>query len=92
MSIKAEYPDRNIQNVYNYLDTISLDKYLKKYNNKSIYELMEILEHDYVYQDKYSTSLFDYVAEDEFIYYLRKRYLDIKIHEDIQITHYFHYK
>lgn len=52
---------------------------------------MQHLEDIYKYEDKFSESLFDYVVEDDFIYYLRQRYPNIRIREDVQVTNYFYF-
>lgn len=81
------FNDAAINNVFTFLDTIDLKPYLNQFKNKTIKELMDKLESDYPYTDDSSESLFDYVSEDEFIYYLIEKY-KIKIKEHIEVKNY----
>lgn len=68
-----------VNNVFRYLNTIELKSYLKDFEDKTIKDLMDKLELDFPYEDEHSESLFDSVAEDEFVDYLNERYnLNIK--------------
>lgn len=79
--------DENIKNVFGYLDTIDLSEYINKYKNKTVRELMNTLNNEFPYVDKYSVTLFDGVAEDEFVEYLNGKY-HLNIRESVTINYY----
>lgn len=79
--------EKALENVFNFLDTIDLSKYINKHRYKTVRELMKDLEKDFSYEDKYSKSLFDGVAEDEFVEYLNKKY-DMNIKETVVSFYY----
>ncbi len=72
--------DEALNNVFDYLNTIDLMPYIIKFKNKDIKELMDWLDENFPYKDKYSVDLFDTVSSDEFVDYLNKRY-NLKIKE-----------
>lgn len=79
MPLNLEQVDESLKLVFKYLDTIDLLPYLKKFKRKTVRDMIEELDQKYPYIDKYSKSLFDGVAEDEFVEYLNQRYnLDIR--------------
>jgi len=79
--LNSKEVDEVLDNVFTYLNKIDIKPYIKKFNDKPIDDLMKALEIDFPYKDKYVESLFDAVAEDEFIGYLRKRYKNIYTQE-----------
>jgi len=73
----------SIKNVFYYLDTIDLASYLKQFKDKTLYDLINKLEKDFPYSDKYSDFLFACVPEGELMNYLNKKY-NLSFHESIQ--------
>jgi hypothetical protein len=80
-SLVGEEVDIAINNVFKYLDTIDLSSYLKEFKYKTIRDMMDKLEEDISYDDDYSNTLFDAVAEDEFVNYLNNKY-NLRIQEE----------
>lgn len=76
-----------LQNIFVFLDTIDLTSSIDKYKGKDIGELMEYLSSKYEYKDEYSESLFDVVAEEEFVEYLNNKY-NLNIRESVTINYY----
>lgn len=77
--LNMEQVDEALQLAFKYLDTIDLSPYLKRFKRKTIRDLINILDQDYPYDDKYSECLFDCITEDEFVQYLNQKYnLNIK--------------
>jgi len=87
MSISGEECDKAIANVFKYLDGIDLMPYINKFKYRKLDELMAELSRIFPYEDEYSTTLFDAIAEDEFVDYLNKKY-DVTISEET-ISYYF---
>lgn len=81
--------NKTIANVFKFLDTIELKDYLAKYKNtnKTIQDLMDELSEEYPYKDIEVNGLFDAIAEDEFIDYLKDRY-SIRIYESVIVNNY----
>jgi len=77
--------DNAICNVFGYLDTINLMPYITQYKGKDIRDLMSKLELEFPYTDKYSETLFDAIAQEEFMDYLNEKY-NLKLRE-ITISH-----
>lgn len=79
--------DEKVARVFSFLDSKDLSGFIDKYKGHEVEELMEVLEMLFNYTDEDSCSLFDYVAEDEFIIYIRERY-KASIKEEVTIKNY----
>lgn len=79
--------DKNIARVFTFLDTKDLSKFLDKYKGHEVRELMDTLELLFPYKDEKSSSLFDYVAEDEFIMYIGEKY-NTRVREQTTVKNY----
>ena len=69
MSLNYEQCKETMNNVFGYLDTINLLPYLDSFKCSTVRDMMDKLEKDYPFKDKYSETLFDAIAEDEFVDY-----------------------
>jgi hypothetical protein len=87
MSLDSEQVNEALKFVFDYLDKINLSFYLEKFKYKTVREMMDKLNEDYPYNDIYSSYLFDVVAEDEFVSYLKKKY-NLNIRETT-VTYYY---
>ncbi|WP_297419361.1 hypothetical protein [Clostridium sp.] len=87
MSLNCKQVEITQKNVFDYLDTIDLLPYLRKFNNKNIYYLMDKLEELFPFKDEYSESLFDAMGSDEFVEYLNNKY-NLNIHEEVVCSYY----
>ena len=76
-----------INNVFSYLDTLDLNPYINTFKNKKVEDLMDKLEVIFPYKDGFSETLFDAIAEDEFVDYLNKKY-NLDIREETISCHY----
>lgn len=72
--------------VFKFLDSIDILPYIEEFKGQKLSDMMDKLEEDYPYKDKYSSCLFDAITNDEFAKYLNKRY-NLKI-EEVTITYY----
>lgn len=70
--------EQAMKNIYTYLDTIDLFEHIQKFKYKKLYKFMNYLENKFSYKDEYSSSLFDWIGEEEFAEYLNKRGIKIK--------------
>lgn len=76
-----------IMKIIVYLDKINLLPYLERFKGKTVRNMMDKLEKDYPYKDKYSKSLFNVFNENNFVYYLNTTYkLNL---EETTVTGYF---
>lgn len=68
--------DKINDQVFAFLDKINLEPYIEmaKANDWVVEDMMDILEEEYPYKNKYVSSLFDSITQDEFMNYLTKRY------------------
>ena len=78
--------DKAISNVFQFLNLLDLMPCIKSFENKTIRDLMDSLENEFPYKDEYSATLFDAVAEDEFVDYINKKY-NLNIREEV--TYYY---
>lgn len=85
--ISVEDLDIALKNIFKFLDTIDLTLSIEKYKGKDIRQLMKYLSSKYNYKDEYSESLFDIVAEDEFVEYINNKY-NLNIRESVTINYY----
>lgn len=70
------YYDEELERVGVHLNTLDLLSAMKDCGELELWDIMDQLNEKFEYKSKRSTLLFDYVTEEELVYYLKNRYPD----------------